>query len=48
MCPHLRLKGVSDERDLQAIFKDDRWTRAVLFRDPLDRFLAAWQVEMHC
>jgi hypothetical protein len=39
-----RSKGVLAEGELHAVFQDARWTRAVFFRDPLDRFLAAWKV----
>ena len=35
-------QGIADEAELAAIFKDPTWTRAVVLRDPLDRFLASW------
>ena len=35
--------GLRGPSDMAAIFADPTWTRAVWFRDPLDRFLAAWR-----
>jgi hypothetical protein len=29
--------------ELAAIFRDPSWTKAVWFRDPLDRFLREWR-----
>jgi len=35
-------QGIANEYNLRMLLDDDSWTKAVFFRDPLDRFLAAW------